>query len=94
VSTKWPTSSSVDDQDRAVEFYTEKLGLEKRIELPFGPGFRWIEVAPGGADTSIALCPQKNRPALSARSLRTTSSSAGPLSAGYCSICVASMSRH
>ena len=47
----------VADQDRAVEFYIEKLGLEKRLELPFGPDFRWIEVAPTGADTSIALCP-------------------------------------
>lgn len=47
----------VADQDRAVEFYTQKLGLEKRVELPFGPDFRWIEVAPSGADTSIALCP-------------------------------------
>jgi catechol 2,3-dioxygenase-like lactoylglutathione lyase family enzyme len=47
----------VDDQDGAFEFYTQKLGLEKRLELPFGPGSRWIEVAPGGADTSIALCP-------------------------------------
>ena len=47
----------VADQDRAVEFYTEKLGLEKRRELPFGPDFRWIEIAPSGADTSIALCP-------------------------------------
>lgn len=43
------------DQDRAVEFYTRQLGLEKRLELSFGPGFRWIEVAPVGADTSIAL---------------------------------------
>jgi catechol 2,3-dioxygenase-like lactoylglutathione lyase family enzyme len=47
----------VADQDRAVGFYTERLGLEKRVELPFGPDFRWIEVAPSGADTSIALCP-------------------------------------
>lgn len=47
----------VADQDQAVEFYTAKLGLEKRVELPFGPDFRWIEVAPPGADTSIALCP-------------------------------------
>lgn len=47
----------VADQDGAVEFYTEKLGLEKRVELSFGPDFRWIEVAPSGADTSIALCP-------------------------------------
>ncbi|MGI5128065.1 VOC family protein [Pseudonocardia sp. CA-107938] len=47
----------VADQDGAVEFYTERLGLEKRVEVPFGPGFRWIEVAPPGADTTIALCP-------------------------------------
>lgn len=47
----------VADQDHAVEFYTEKLGLEKRVELSFGPGFRWIEVAPSGAATTIALCP-------------------------------------
>jgi predicted enzyme related to lactoylglutathione lyase len=47
----------VDDQDRALEFYTETLGLEKRADLPFGDGARWIEVAPSGADTPIALCP-------------------------------------
>ena len=47
----------VADQDRAVEFYTRKLGLKKRLELSFGPRFRWIEVAPVDADTSIALCP-------------------------------------
>jgi predicted enzyme related to lactoylglutathione lyase len=47
----------VADQDRALEFYTEVLGLEKRVDLPFGPGNRWIEVAPSGADTPIAICP-------------------------------------
>ena len=47
----------VADQGRAVEFYTRKLGLKKRLELSFGPGFRWIEVAPVDAVTSIALCP-------------------------------------
>ena len=47
----------VDDQDRALEFYTETLGLEKRADLPFGDGARWIEVAPPGADTPIAICP-------------------------------------
>jgi catechol 2,3-dioxygenase-like lactoylglutathione lyase family enzyme len=45
------------DQDGGVEFYTEKLGLEKRLELPFGPDFRWIEIAPSGGEASIALCP-------------------------------------
>jgi predicted enzyme related to lactoylglutathione lyase len=40
-----------------VAFYTEKLGLEKRADVPFGNGDRWIEVAPEGAQTPIALCP-------------------------------------
>ena len=44
------------DQDRAVRFYTETLGLEKRADVPFGGG-RWIEVAPPGAETPIAICP-------------------------------------
>ncbi len=47
----------VDDQDRALEFYTEALGLEKRVDAPFGDGNRWIEVAPSGTDTPIAICP-------------------------------------
>ncbi|MGB9183383.1 MAG: VOC family protein [Solirubrobacteraceae bacterium] len=45
------------DQDAALEFYTGVLGLEKRVELPFGDGNRWIEVAPAGAETPIAICP-------------------------------------
>jgi catechol 2,3-dioxygenase-like lactoylglutathione lyase family enzyme len=45
----------VSDQDRAIEFYTEKLGFEKRTDVPFGDGNRWVEVAPSGAATSIAL---------------------------------------
>jgi predicted enzyme related to lactoylglutathione lyase len=47
----------VADQDRAVEFYTATLGLEKRVDVPMGDAGRWIEVAPSGADTSIAICP-------------------------------------
>lgn len=47
----------VADQERALEFYTEALGLEKRVDVPFGDGNRWIEVAPPGADTPIAICP-------------------------------------
>lgn len=46
----------VADQDRAVRFYTETLGLEQRADVPFGGG-RWIEVAPPGAETPIAICP-------------------------------------
>ncbi|HXA41498.1 MAG TPA: VOC family protein [Candidatus Solibacter sp.] len=45
----------VADQDRALAFYTEVLGFEKRRDMPFGPGQRWIEVACPRAVTSIAL---------------------------------------
>ncbi len=47
----------VTDQDRALEFYTGKLGLEKRLDAPMGGGRRWIEVAPPGATTTVALVP-------------------------------------
>lgn len=36
----------VEDQDEALRFYTEKLGLEKRADVTFGPGMRWLTVAP------------------------------------------------
>lgn len=45
----------VSDQDRALEFYTDKLGLEKRADEPMGDGPRWIEVAPRGAETRLVL---------------------------------------
>jgi catechol 2,3-dioxygenase-like lactoylglutathione lyase family enzyme len=46
----------VSDQDRALEFYVGTLGFEKRLDGAFGDG-RWIEVAPPGAATTIALVP-------------------------------------
>jgi catechol 2,3-dioxygenase-like lactoylglutathione lyase family enzyme len=46
---------SVADQDRALEFYLGTLGFEKRLDVPLGDGHRWIEVAPAGATTTIAL---------------------------------------
>ena len=36
----------VSDQDQAVEFYVGTLGFEKRLDAAFGPGLRWVEVAP------------------------------------------------
>jgi catechol 2,3-dioxygenase-like lactoylglutathione lyase family enzyme len=48
---------AVSDQDRAIDFYVEKLGFEKRIDVPFGDGYRWVEVAPSDAETTIALAP-------------------------------------
>ena len=47
----------VADQERALEFYTQKLGFEKRTDVAFGNGYRWVEVAPGEAETTIALAP-------------------------------------
>jgi catechol 2,3-dioxygenase-like lactoylglutathione lyase family enzyme len=49
----------VSDQDRALEFYLDKLGFEKRTDTPYGEGQRWIEVAPAGAATTIALVPPR-----------------------------------
>ena len=46
----------VHDQDEALRFYTEKLGLEKRSDVAFGPGARWLTVAPAGqTDFEILL---------------------------------------
>lgn len=45
----------VADQDKAIDFYVEKLGFEKRADVPFGDGNRWVEVAPVGAATTVAL---------------------------------------
>jgi len=46
----------VTDQDRALAFYGDVLGFETRVDSPFGGG-RWIEVAPTGATTTVALAP-------------------------------------
>jgi lactoylglutathione lyase len=45
----------VKDQDQALEYYTVKLGFEKRTDVPMGPKQRWIEVAPPGAETRVLL---------------------------------------
>jgi catechol 2,3-dioxygenase-like lactoylglutathione lyase family enzyme len=50
-------SVPVSDVDRALTFYTTKLGFEKRVDVPYGSGKRWIEVAAPGAQTTIALSP-------------------------------------
>jgi catechol 2,3-dioxygenase-like lactoylglutathione lyase family enzyme len=47
----------VADQDRALEFYVDKLGFEKRADFPYGGGSRWVEVAPPGSAIALALVP-------------------------------------
>ena len=44
----------VTDQDRTKDLF-EHLGFETRMDADLGDGFRWLEVAPPGAVTSIAL---------------------------------------
>ena len=46
---------TVSDQDKALEFYVGTLGLDKIADEPYGDGDRWVEVAPPGARTAIAL---------------------------------------
>jgi predicted enzyme related to lactoylglutathione lyase len=47
----------VNDQDRAKDFYVNKLGFELRTDQPLNPGAvnRWVEVAPKDAATGIVL---------------------------------------
>jgi catechol 2,3-dioxygenase-like lactoylglutathione lyase family enzyme len=47
----------VSDQDRALEFYLDKLGFEKRADYPYGEDSRWVEVAPPGSAIAVALVP-------------------------------------
>jgi len=45
----------VQDQDRALAFYREKLGFRIVTDQPMGNGQRWIELKIPGAETGIAL---------------------------------------
>jgi catechol 2,3-dioxygenase-like lactoylglutathione lyase family enzyme len=51
------TSVMVDDQDKALKFYTEVLGFIKSKEIPFGE-FRWLTVvSPEGGEVELSLEP-------------------------------------
>lgn len=46
----------VKDQDRALKFYTEKLGFKLLIDAPMGEGSqRWIELEIPGGQTQVVL---------------------------------------
>ena len=57
------TSIYVDDQERALRFYTEVLGFAKKTDFSQGP-YRWLTVAspedPDGTELQLAL---NNNPA-------------------------------
>src|SRR5215831_9455348 len=45
----------VTNQDRALTFYRDALGLEVTSDDSSIPGFRWLTVAPKGAQTSLLI---------------------------------------
>jgi glyoxylase I family protein len=55
------TSIMVDDQDKALRFYTEVLGFRKKHDIPVGE-YRWITVTSpeGPGDMELALEPNAN----------------------------------
>ena len=44
----------VSDQAQAVKFYTEKIGLDIRLNVPFYGG-KWIEVAPKDSESTLSI---------------------------------------
>ena len=48
-------SVNVTDQDKAIDFFVNKLGFEKTMDAPFGEGQRWIEVKTPEGQTTINL---------------------------------------
>src|SRR6187402_2152789 len=55
------TSLMVDDQSKALRFYTEVLGFRKKHDIPVGE-YRWITVvaADGRDDLELSLEPNAN----------------------------------
>ena len=57
----------VHDQDEALAFYTQKLGMEVRadVTMPEMDGFRWLTVGPAGQpDFSVVLMAVPGQPVL------------------------------
>jgi predicted enzyme related to lactoylglutathione lyase len=48
-------SIPVRDQNKALDFYTKKLGFQIMTDQPFGNGQRWIELRIPGGDTGVVL---------------------------------------
>ncbi len=62
------SSVSIDDYDKALKFYTEKMGFRLKRDVPLGDGARWITVVspeePNG--TELLLEPNASYPAMKA----------------------------
>jgi len=90
------TSIFVDDQDKALDFYTEKLGFVKKTEIPLGT-MRWLTVVsptdPNGTelvlepDSHLAVGPFKK--ALMKDGIPMTSFAVDDVCAEYERLCAA-----
>lgn len=45
----------VTSQDESLDFYTEKVGFEKKTDVQTPGGIRWVTVGPKGQDLELAL---------------------------------------
>lgn len=54
-------SIPVHDQERALEFYTQKLGFQILTDQPMGEGQRWIELGIAGAESRVVLFTPKGQ---------------------------------
>ena len=61
-------SVPIDDYDKAIKFYTERMGFQLKRDIPLGDGARWITVVspeePNG--TELLLEPNSGYPAMKA----------------------------
>ncbi len=48
----------VEDQERALKFWTEQVGFVVHRRHPMGPGGDWIEVGPEGAESCLVIYPR------------------------------------
>jgi glyoxylase I family protein len=83
------TSVMVDDQEKALRFYTDVLGFQKKQDFPVGE-YRWITVvSPDAADLELALEPNANpagktfQDALFAQGIPATAFESSDLQAEY-----------
>jgi predicted enzyme related to lactoylglutathione lyase len=62
------SSVSIEDYDKALNFYTNILGFQKKRDIPLGGGARWITVvSPQEPDgTELLLEPNASYPAMKA----------------------------
>jgi catechol 2,3-dioxygenase-like lactoylglutathione lyase family enzyme len=59
------TSVFVDDQDKALRFYTDVLGFVRKHDIPLGGGARWLTVvSPEAPDGTELLLEPSGHPAV------------------------------